>query len=323
MNPDATPAQGRVGQLDNGRADRIVRPTSGATRRVMGSVMGRADEATLTPGGAAADPTGALGTWHYGLVARWWADTSVPEPGDVAYYAAAIRRHGEPALDVGCGTGRLLLPLLAQGLDVDGTDISPDMIAHAATAAREQGHAPHLAALPTHELALERSYRTILMCGVFGIGATAEQDREALRRIHGHLRPGGTLLIAHWLPYADRDEKGWARWLPGHRGDVPHDWPAEGERRRLRDGDELELMTRLARLEPLAQRQTLEIRARLWHEGALVLEESASLDENLYFAQELRWMLIDAGFADVSIEGPHTGRPATDDDAVVIFVARR
>jgi hypothetical protein len=34
-------------------------------------------------------------------------------------------------------------------------------------------------------------------------------------------------------------------------------------------------------------------------------------------------MLIDAGFADVSIEGPHTGRPATDDDAVVIFVARR
>jgi SAM-dependent methyltransferase len=289
----------------------------------MGSVMAGADEAAVTPGGAAADPAGAVGTWHYGLVARWWAETNVPEPGEVTYYADAIRRHGEPALDVGCGTGRLLLPLLAEGLDVDGTDISADMIAHAAAAAREQGHAPHLTAVPSHALALDRSYGTILMCGVFGIGATPDQDREALRRIHRHLRPGGALLIAHWLPYADRDEKGWARWLPGHRGDVPRDWPDEGDRRRLHDGDELELTTRLARLEPLAQRQTLEIRARLWHDGVLVREEASSLNENLYFAQELRQMLVEAGFTDVSIEGPHTSRPATDDDAAVVFVARR
>jgi SAM-dependent methyltransferase len=265
----------------------------------------------------------ADGTWHYGLVARWWAETNTAEPDEVGYYVDAIRRFGEPALDVGCGTGRLLVPLLAAGLDVDGTDISDDMLAFAEAAARERGHEPGLIACPAHGLALDRTYRTIYLCGVFGIGASREQDREALRRFHDHLEPGGALLIEHWLPYADRDEQGWARWLPGHRADVPREWRDEGERRRLRDGDELELFTRLGSLDPLAQRQVLELRARLWRDGTIVREEASRLTENLYFAQELLLMLAEAGFRDASIEGPHTGRPATDDDAAVVFVARR
>jgi SAM-dependent methyltransferase len=76
----------------------------------------------------------ATGTWHYGLIARWWAEFNLAEPEELAYYAAAIRRFGEPALDPGCGNGRILLPLLEQGLDVDGVDVSADMLALAGEA---------------------------------------------------------------------------------------------------------------------------------------------------------------------------------------------
>jgi SAM-dependent methyltransferase len=48
---------------------------------------------------------------------------------DRPFYLAAIRQFGEPALDVGCGTGRLLLDYLAQGVDCDGVDNSPEMLA--------------------------------------------------------------------------------------------------------------------------------------------------------------------------------------------------
>ena len=82
-------------------------------------------------------------------------------------------------------------------------------------------------------------------------------------------------------------------------------------------------MSRLIAFEPLSQRHVMEMRARLWHGDVLVEEETSRLSENLYFAQELVDMLREAGFGDIVIEGPHTGRPATEDDGTVVVVARR
>jgi ubiquinone/menaquinone biosynthesis C-methylase UbiE len=263
------------------------------------------------------------GTWHYGLIARWWAEFNAAEPEELAYFRAAIRRFGEPALDLGCGTGRILMPLLRDGLDVDGADVSADMIATAEAQAAKAGFKPRLTVQPMHELDLERKYRTIYMCGAFGLGGRRDHDREALRRAYRHLEPGGGLLIAnHAFPYA-ADEKGWARWLPAHRDGIPQAWPAVGDRRTASDGDEIELLSRLAELDPLEQRRTLEIRARLWRGDQIVKEEAYRLKESLYFAQEVLVLLEEAGFRDVAVEGGYTGLPATADDTTVTFVARK
>jgi SAM-dependent methyltransferase len=67
-------------------------------------------------------------TWHYGLVAKWWAEFNDDlRPHEIPYFRRYIERNGEPALDVACDTGRLLLPYLRAGLDVDGCDASGDM----------------------------------------------------------------------------------------------------------------------------------------------------------------------------------------------------
>ena len=76
-------------------------------------------------------------TWHYGLVARWWAEFNVGGD-DVGFFWDAIERCGEPALDAGCGTGRLLLPFLRSGMDVDGSDVSGDMLGWCATKAESE-----------------------------------------------------------------------------------------------------------------------------------------------------------------------------------------
>ena len=36
---------------------------------------------------------------------------------------------GQPVLDVGCATGRLILTYLEEGIDADGVDVSPEMLA--------------------------------------------------------------------------------------------------------------------------------------------------------------------------------------------------
>jgi SAM-dependent methyltransferase len=255
-------------------------------------------------------------------MARWWAEFTTAEPDELAYYGGLIRRFGEPALDLACGTGRLLRPLVGQGLEVDGVDISPDMVAEARRLAAEAGLQTTITAQPMHEVDLPRHYRTIYCCGSFGLGATRAQDRQALQRIHDHLEPGGAAGINVDMPWLGESEAGWARWLPGRRTDLPHDWDATSDRRRLADGDDLELLARFVAFDPLAQSSVLEMRMRLWHDERLVKEEQRRVDSNIYFAQEMLLLMADAGFRDVRME-TYTGTPATPDDGRLVFVGRR
>jgi SAM-dependent methyltransferase len=260
-------------------------------------------------------------TWHYGLIARWWAEFNEASPEELAFYRAVVEGDGQPALDLGCGTGRLLLPLLRAGLDVDGCDLSPDMLAHCRRLAARDGLAPRLYEQAMHALDLPRTYRTIYICDSFGIGGQREQDAEALRRCHRHLAPGGVLVFSHDLPYADA--AGWSFWLPEERRRLPQAWPATGDRRQTADGDELESRVRLVDLDPLEQRHTLQIRATLWRTGQQVEEEEYTFQGISYFRNELLLLLDQAGFGEVTVYAAYTGAVATADDTWLVFVARK
>ena len=109
-------------------------------------------------------------TWHHGLIARWWANFKLDGP-EIAFFRSYVAS-GQPALDVGCGNGRLLVPWVADGLDVDGVDASADMIEACRAAAGTAGCQPVLYVQPTHRLDLPRRYRTIINCGAFGLGGS-------------------------------------------------------------------------------------------------------------------------------------------------------
>ena len=259
-------------------------------------------------------------TWHYGLVARWWAEFNTDGP-EIEYFRRFIERFGEPALDVACGAGRLLVPYRRAGLDVDGADISADMIRLAGQRLEAEGLETALFVRPMHELDLPRRYRTILVCGGFALGGSRAHDQEALRGFYSLLLPGGALVIDYYLPYKNADE--WRYWPNEERGELPEPWPEEGLRKRAADGDEIELLIRLAALDPLEQVATREVRARLLRDGRVLEEERHVLLERLYFRNELLDMLALAGFEDVEVLGDHTEAAASAESGVLVFVARR
>jgi len=117
---------------------------------------------------------------------------------------------GQPALDVACGTGRLLIRYLQAGLDVDGCDVSPDMIALCREKAEREALSPTLLVQPMHELNPPRAYRTIFVCGGYGLGSDRERDAEALRRFYENLEPGGTLVLDNQNPYSS--DYPWRYW---------------------------------------------------------------------------------------------------------------
>lgn len=256
--------------------------------------------------------------WHYGLVARWWAEFNQGGE-DIDVFRSLIERSGEPVLDAGCGTGRLLLPYLREAIDIDGSDASADMLAWCRQQAELEKLPANLYPQAMHELDLPRQYRSIIVCGAFGLGGTRDQDLEGLQRLHSQLEPGGRLYMDHHLPNLE-SPKLWNSWVD--KPELPGRWPRQGDRRLAGDGTELEIRARQRDFDPLEQTTTLEIRASQYRGREEVAVETSVIDINLYFQKEIELMLAVAGFRTVIVRAFDEDRaPRPWEDERIVFEA--
>jgi SAM-dependent methyltransferase len=143
-----------------------------------------------------------------GLVAEAydvWLPHDAGDP-DVDVYRRLIERNPGPALELGCGTGRLLVRYAALGLDVEGVDASADMLAICAAHGHAAGVTPTLHHADWLSLDLGREYSTLYNpAGSFALIPDDEDARTALGAWRHHLRPGGQLLVSMGEPAADLD----------------------------------------------------------------------------------------------------------------------
>jgi hypothetical protein len=127
-------------------------------------------------------------------------------------------------------------------------------------------------------------------------------------------------VFNHYLPYHEADR--WHLWLPASRHTLPEPWPDTGERRRLANGDEIELRSRRTDLDPLEQRWTRQIRATLWRDGTVVAQEEHTMEERFFFRNELVLLLRNTGFTDIAVHGGYDGKDSTADDLMLVYIAR-
>jgi SAM-dependent methyltransferase len=259
--------------------------------------------------------------WHRGLVTWDWAEFQTDGGKEADFFRNVIETSGQPALDLGCGSGRLLLPYLQAGLDVDGCDYSTDMLARCQERASAEGISPRLYPQAMHELDLPRRYRTIFCCGVIGLGGERQLTLKAMQRCYDHLRPGGTFAFDYMVRW--NDPPAWLSRLPEGRRALPQEWQSSTERKLLADGSQLELATRTVAMDPLEEVATRQIRARLWRDGELLQEEIHTQKLEDYSKNELVLMLQNAGFDEMRILGDYSDEPATADHKNLIFLGRK
>ena len=65
----------------------------------------------------------------YDRIARLYDPWSVSVVEDVSFYIERARRSGGPVVELGVGTGRIAIPLAADGVEVIGVDSSEGMLA--------------------------------------------------------------------------------------------------------------------------------------------------------------------------------------------------
>ena len=153
---------------------------------------------------------------YYGIVAEsydlWFPG---PEFEDQEFYRQKIEANRGTALEIGCGTGRLLVPYLQTGLEVEGLDSSEDMLAICREKAGAKAVSPVLHQQYMQELDLPRTYNTIYIpASTFMVLSDRDEGMEALHRFHSHLEPGGQVLISLDIPkrqFESHDRRQW--WL--------------------------------------------------------------------------------------------------------------
>jgi SAM-dependent methyltransferase len=135
---------------------------------------------------------------YVGLVAEAWDALRGDTSGwpDRHFYLDLIRERGEPVLDVGCGTGRLLLDFLAIGIEIEGVDNSREMLDWCAAKAERAGLAATLHHQSMEALDLPRRYRTVIVpSSSFQLLVDRDDAVRALQGFHRVLLPGGTLAM--------------------------------------------------------------------------------------------------------------------------------
>ena len=256
--------------------------------------------------------------WHYGLMAERWSEF-INEAREVPWLLEKIHQYGQPVLDLACGAGRVLLPLLNEDLDIDGCDISEDMLKHCRRKAEQAGFNPGLHRQSMHELDIPRKYKLIYICDSFDLSGSRENDLETLKRCHTQLEDGGALIVNIQAEYSDPEW--WGLWLSENRKALPEPWSEKGEAKIAPDGSEHFAQFRLVELDPYEQTYLREVRLEKWVDGKLAFEEEYQLRGNIYLKNELLLMLKVAGFNQISIYGDYTDQPASADSEEIIFVA--
>ena len=127
---------------------------------------------------------------------------------DVQFFVDAARASGGPVLEIGCGTGRVLIPTARAGIQIVGLDLSPGML----QICRDRMKAEP-AIVQSRVSLVHGDMRSFDLAQTFGLVTmpfrpfqhlTLVADQlSCLRSIHKHLVPGGRLILDLFNPWLE------------------------------------------------------------------------------------------------------------------------
>jgi SAM-dependent methyltransferase len=226
--------------------------------------------------------------------------------GDRAFYAELAREQGGPVLELGCGTGRVLLPIAHTGIACVGVDLSPTML----DVLRAKQPPANLdlvqAAMTDFDLGARRFALIFSAFRTFQHLTTVDDQLNVLARVRRHLAPGGVFAFDLFAPILAR---------------TALEYEPEAEDNRAPDG-ELEIRRFVEiRRDLVTQLMTAKMRHERWRGDTKVSEGSTELCLRWSFRYEIEHLLARAGFAVVAFYGSFDREPY-DAKREMIFVAR-
>jgi len=239
------------------------------------------------------------------------AYASLRDPsGDAAFYLEMARESGGPVLELGCGTGRVLLPIARAGLPCTGLDTSAAML----DALRAKSPPENLtlveADMRDFDLGDGGDARFALVTAPFRAFQhldRVEDQLACLAAVRRHLAPGGAFAFDCFWPRLDR---------------IALEHEPEKEDARWRDGDDEIARSVEVTRDPVTQVQRVTMHYDRLRGGRRLSRESTSFTMRWFHRYELEHLLARASFGDVTLYGSFDRTPPARGCPEMIFVAR-
>jgi SAM-dependent methyltransferase len=227
---------------------------------------------------------------------------------DIPFWRGLANQFGPKCLELACGNGRSIVPLLENGIDIDGVDFSQGMLERARKKAEEKSLMPTLFLGDIRDLRLTRRYDfAFLPSGTISHLVNSEEPIAFLAGAHRILRPNGVLAIDGHNP-----EQTFLRTLP------IDDTPQLSEFR-IKSTNELVRVTAFRSYSPAEKLFAL----RMVYRFASGDRSESSLRLRLYNANELVTLVEGNGFRVDAVWGDYQNSPFGPSCKKYVIVARK
>lgn len=236
---------------------------------------------------------------------------------DIPFYVDEAHRTGGSVLEVGCGTGRILLPIARSGRTIDGLDASPQMLARCRTKLQDEDKIVR-GRVSLHQgdaRAFDLRRQFDLVIAPFRVVqhlTTIEDQLGFLDSVARHLAPGGRLVFDVFNPHFAK--------LVAADGIEREDTPVTP----LPDGRSFRRTGRVSRVRWADQVSEIELVYYISSKSADKTERRVqSFDMRWFLRAELVHLLARMGFTVRSIYGDFDRSPLMDESPEQIVCAER
>src|SRR5262245_53123281 len=233
--------------------------------------------------------------------AAQYYDVNPTIPDDISFYQARLPSTEAVVLELGCGTGRVLVPLAARCRAIQGIDLSEAMLAHCHQKLQAAGIPPSKAQVAHGDIthfALGCTFDLIIApYRVFQLLETDAQVDGLFRCVRDHLAPGATCILnvvhIHEEPEALRQE--WGTTTGVFR------WEVQVEGGRLRCDE------RRPRMDPERRILYPELVYRRFQGNTWIEEVVLKIPRRCYAPEEFAQVICSHGFQIINRWGGYAG----------------
>ena len=226
---------------------------------------------------------------------------------DAEFYRRLAREAAGPVLELGCGTGRALLPIAGDGIPCTGLDASQEMLS--ALLAKSPPPTLRLVRAPMQEFDLggDRFALVFSAFRAFQHLYTVEDQLACLACVRRHLAPEGAFAFDVFNPRLGR---------------IALDEEPESEQLRFELADEQVVRYTTVTRDRAHQLSHVSMRYERSRDGRVVGNETVEFDMRYFFRYELEHLLRRAGFEALTLYGDFDESPFAADSPDFVWIAR-